>query len=321
MHIPDNYLSPSTCGIFMLIMVPVWRKAVQKVKEEISIKKMPLVGVMAAFSFLIMMFNVPLPGGTTGHAVGAALSAILIGPYASILAVTVALGIQALIFGDGGILAFGANCFNMAFVMPFVAYYVFNFIKDKILIKNNEIFAAFLAGYISLSVAAFFTSIMFGIQPHLFIDSAGLPIYSPYKMNIAIPAIMIPHLLLASVIEGVVTSAVYLYIKKTASDIIYEGEKLLIKPFYVALSLMILFAPVGLLASGTAWGEWGSDELKEMTGFLPKGMESGFGFEVLMPDYTLMAINEKIAYIFSALLGVVLVSGIIKLFFKNYKRI
>lgn len=81
-----------------------------------------MMGAAAALSFLGMMFNVPLPGGTTGHAVGGTLAAILLGPYAACISISTALLLQALIFGDGGILAFGANCFNMALVLPFVGY-------------------------------------------------------------------------------------------------------------------------------------------------------------------------------------------------------
>ena len=102
MHIPENYLSPSTCAVMAAAMVPVWTYSVKKVKEEIPKVKMPLLGIGAAFSFLGMMFNIPLPGGTTGHAVGGTLIAILTGsPSAGCIAVTIALLIQALLFGDG----------------------------------------------------------------------------------------------------------------------------------------------------------------------------------------------------------------------------
>src|SRR5574344_2447309 len=122
MHIPENYLSPSTCAVMGAAMLPVWLMAVQKVRQEIPKEKLPLLGIGAAFSFLSMMFNIPLPGGTTGHAVGATLLAVLLGPWSACLAVSIAPFVQALFFGDGGILAFGANCFNMAFVLPFVGY-------------------------------------------------------------------------------------------------------------------------------------------------------------------------------------------------------
>ena len=121
MHIPDNYLSPQTDAVMAVAMVPVWAHCIKKVRATLDREHMAFLGICAAFSFLLMMFNVPLPGGTTGHAVGGALIALLLGPEAAAIAVSVALALQALLFGDGGILSFGANCFNMAFVLPFAA--------------------------------------------------------------------------------------------------------------------------------------------------------------------------------------------------------
>ena len=95
MHIPENYLSPSTCGVMGAAMVPVWVHAVKKVNEELPKDKIPLIGIGAAFSFLGMMFNVPLVGGTTGHAVGGTLIALLFGPNAACIAVSIALLLQA----------------------------------------------------------------------------------------------------------------------------------------------------------------------------------------------------------------------------------
>ena len=107
MHIPENYLSPSTCAVMTAAMLPAWGYSINKIRTEIPKAKMPLLGIGAAFSFLGMMFNVPLPGGTTGHAVGGTLIAILTGsPAAGCISVSIALLIQALLFGDGGILAF-----------------------------------------------------------------------------------------------------------------------------------------------------------------------------------------------------------------------
>ena len=83
MHIPDNYLSPQTCGVMAAAMVPVWAGSINKIKKDMPKAKIPMMGVAAAFSFLAMMFNVPIPGGTTGHAVGGTLIAILLGPYAA----------------------------------------------------------------------------------------------------------------------------------------------------------------------------------------------------------------------------------------------
>jgi cobalt/nickel transport system permease protein len=297
-------------------MLPIWRRASSKVKNEITRQKMPLLGVAAAFSFLIMMFNIPLPGGTTGHAIGGALIAILLGPYSAVFAVTIALAIQALFFGDGGVLAIGVNCFNMAFIMPFTAFYLFKLIKKIIPSKNGEYFGAFLGGYISVNIAALVTAIEFGVQPLLFRDSSGLPLYSPYGLSISIPAMTIPHLLVVGILEGIITLGAYSYIKKASPEIIYKGKTNKIKPLYIIIGILILVTPLGLLANGTAWGEWGTEEIKNFIGFAPKGMEDGVNFKALIPDYSLGNVEEYLGYIISALLGVIIILIIFKILSK-----
>ena len=116
MHIPDGYLSPSTCGVLYVGAGAGWYAALKRLKRALLSRVIPLISVFAAFSFVVMMFNLPLPGGTTGHALGVTIAAIVLGPSGAILALSIALAIQALFFGDGGITTLGANCFNMAIV-------------------------------------------------------------------------------------------------------------------------------------------------------------------------------------------------------------
>lgn len=312
MHIPDNYLSPSTCALMSAAMVPVWTRAVKKVKEEIPRVKIPSLGVGAAFSFLLMMFNVPLPGGTTGHAVGGTLIAILLGPYAACISVTVALLIQALLFGDGGILSFGANCFNMAFVLPFLGYFIYKTIKDNVKSEKGEYLGIFLGSYAGINVAALCAAIEFGIQPLLFKDSAGLALYCPYPLSVSIPAMVIPHLLVAGIVEAAFTVFIVAYIKKVSPGTIYEGANEKIKAIYGLLAVLICLTPIGLLATGTAWGEWGVDEIGDVIsdgnalGFIPGGMKEGLQFEALMPDYAISGLPEIAGYLLSAVAGVAL---------------
>jgi len=292
------------------VMVPIWTKAVKKVKEEVSRVKIPMLGVGAAFSFLLMMFNVPLPGGTTGHAVGGTLLAVLLGPYAACISVTVALFIQAFLFGDGGILAFGANCFNMAFVSPFLGYFVYKLIKDRVKSQKGEYLGIAIGSYAGINVAALCAAIEFGIQPLLFKDSAGQALYCPYPLSVSIPAMTIPHLLVAGVVEMIFTVAIVAYIKKVSPGMIYEGAKERMNAIYGLILGLICLAPLGLLASGTAWGEWGTDEIKDVMtggntlGFIPKGMSQGFNFSVVMPDYAISGLPEIAGYILSAIAGV-----------------
>lgn len=319
MHIPDNYLSPATCAALAAAVAPVWAKAIRGVKKEVERVKMPMLGIGAAFSFLMMMFNIPLPGGTTGHAVGGTLLAVLIGPYAACISITVALLIQALFFGDGGILAFGANCFNMAFILPFTGYFIFKFIKERIASPRGELLGLAIGSYFGLNLAAFFTALEFGLQPLLFKDAAGLPLYCPYPLTVSIPAMMIPHLLVAGFIEVLFTMFIYSYVKKVSPGTIYEGAKEKIKAIYGLVVALICLSPIGLIAAGTAWGEWGAEEIQSVTtngktlGFTPKGMEHGFSFEALLPDYTLKGVPDVAAYILSAVAGVAILIIIFKI--------
>ena len=162
MHIPENYLSPATCAVMGAAMVPVWVHAVRRVNRDLPKEKMPLLGVGASFSFLSMMFNVPLPGGTTGHAVGGTLIAILFGPDAACIAISIALLLQAVIFGDGGMLSFGANCFNMAFVLPYAGYGIYSLIQKASGKKDRHgisYAAAAIGSYAGINLAALCTAI------------------------------------------------------------------------------------------------------------------------------------------------------------------
>jgi len=225
MHIPDGYLGPTTCGFFYLIMAPIWTVASKIVKKTLSAKQVPLLAIGAAFSFVIMMFNVPIPGGTTGHAVGGVLVAILLGPWAACLAITVALVVQALLFGDGGITAIGANCFNMAFVLPFTGYYIYKAISYNSSINSNRrVIAAGVAGYIALNIAAALTGFEFGIQPLLHKTVEGQALYCPYGLNTAIPAMLGEHLLVFGWVEAIVTALVIKYLQKQDPGLLAEGR-------------------------------------------------------------------------------------------------
>jgi cobalt/nickel transport system permease protein len=171
------------------------------------------------------MFNLPIPGGTTGHAVGSAVIAILFGPWAATIAVSVALIIQAFIFGDGGITALGANCFNMAVFMPFIAYYVFRLFFKILKVKRSVSVAAFISGYLSLVLAAILTAVEFGIQPMIASSADGKALYCPYDLSIAIPAMAIEHLLLFGIVEGIITSIIISYFLKNEPGLIYAFRK------------------------------------------------------------------------------------------------
>jgi cobalt/nickel transport system permease protein len=225
MHIPDGYLSPQTYIPLYGVFVATAAVAVKKVKKEVSVRNIPYLGMAAAFSFIIMMFNLPIPGGTTGHAVGSAVIAILFGPWAATLAVSVALIIQALVFGDGGITTIGANCFNMAIFMPFVAYFLFRLLGKSTSKKGRITIAAFVSGYLSLVLTAVLAGVEFGIQPVIASTSDGKALYCPYDLSIAIPAMALEHLLLFGIVEGIITALIVSYFLKHETGIIYAFRK------------------------------------------------------------------------------------------------
>jgi len=206
MHIPDGYLSPATVAVSYAVMIPLWAYGFRKLKEKLNEETLPLIGALSALSFIIMMFNVPVPGGTSGHAIGTTILAILFGPWVAFVSVSFVLLIQAVVFGDGGISTWAVNAFDMAFIAAFAGYYTFKFLKDK------TKFAPFIAGYIGISLAALSDAVILGIQP-LFWSANGHPLYFPFDLKVTIPAMMIAHLGVFGVIEGVFTQIVYSFIK------------------------------------------------------------------------------------------------------------
>lgn len=367
MHIPDNYLSPQTCAVMTAVCVPAWIISIRKVRGELPKEKVSMMGAAAALSFLGMMFNVPLPGGTTGHAVGGTLAAILLGPYAACISISTALLLQALIFGDGGILAFGANCFNMALVLPFVGYALYRLLtkgaaagtssseaspmqgrengtseKRRILAaavrkdgsgisEKRRLIAAGIASYVGINAAALCAAIEFGIQPLLFRDAAGQPMYCPYDLSVSIPAMMAGHLSifgLAEVVFTVLILAFYDKVGVSAAESVktdvpgnaaMDDEKKGSRAVGILIACLIVFTPIGLLAEGTAWGEWGTDEIVEMAGYTPAGMTGGFEWSSLLPDYSVGNLPEWFGYILSAVIGAAALIIIFKLFSNGKK--
>jgi cobalt/nickel transport system permease protein len=282
MHIPDGYLSPSTCAGLAAAAAPFWYVALKRVKASLSARLIPLLSLFAAFCFVIMMFNLPLPGGTTGHAVGMGVAAIVLGPWASILALSIALTIQAAFFGDGGITALGANCFNMAIVGSLVAYASYRLVAWRSGIGSmRRVVAAGVAGYAAINVAAFCAAVEFGIQPLFFRDASGAPLYAPYPLHIAIPAMMIGHLTLAGLAELVISSGMVAWLQRTdpallrmtAPDAPAGGELQPVSPpdrhrpvtrkLWLALAALLILTPIGMIAAGSAWGEWTASDFAD----------------------------------------------------------
>jgi cobalt/nickel transport system permease protein len=277
MHIPDGYLSPSTCALLYGAAMPFWYVALARLKRVLNTRRVPLLAVASAFCFVIMMFNIPLPGGTTAHALGVGATTVVLGPWASMLSLSIALFIQAVFFGDGGITTLGANCCNMAIAGSLAAHLVYRIVAGRAALTSSRRFVAgALSGYAAINVSAFLAACELGIQPLLFKDATGAPLYAPYSLPIAIPAMMIGHLTFAGVAELFVSGGVVAYLQRTNPLLLRrhaaeEGDGRarsagsgqgwrLTRPLWIRLALLMLLTPLGVLAAGTAWGEWGAGD-------------------------------------------------------------
>jgi cobalt/nickel transport system permease protein len=203
------------------ITIPFWAVASWKLNKTLKTKQAPYLALGAAFSFVIMMFNIPIIGGTSGHATGATLIAILLGPWAAIISVSVALIIQALLFGDGGITAIGANCFNMAVIGGLAGYGIYRLIAAGSDVKSRRRWVAgAIAAYLSLNISAVITAIQFGIQPLLERSPTGQPLYAPFPLSVAVPAMALEHLFLFGIVEAVVTALVIKYFQRNDPEML-----------------------------------------------------------------------------------------------------
>jgi cobalt/nickel transport system permease protein len=268
-HIPDGYLSPSTCGTLGAAMVPFWATAGRRVRKVVKSRYVPYVALGASFSFIVMMFNIPVPDGTSAHAVAGTLTAILLGPWAALIAVSIALIIQALFFGDGGVLALGANCFNMALALPFVGYAVYKLLSRNITLTNpRRAVAAGIGSYVGLNVAAFCAAIEFGIQPDLFKAADGTPLYAPFHLSQTFPAMALAHLTVAGIAEFALTFGVIAFWQRAnipilrinhpnvqVDGVLPDRRPLGWRWAVVALGVLVVLTPLGLLAPGGAFGE------------------------------------------------------------------
>lgn len=337
MHIPDGYLSPASCAVMYAGVAPAWAIAGRKVQKVVKTRYVPLVAVGAVFSFLVMMFNVPVPDGTTAHAVGGVLIACLLGPWAAVIAVSTALLIQALFFGDGGVLAYGANAFNMALVMPMVGYAVYKTLARRVpLTSRKRALAAGLGGYIGLNTAALLTAIEFGLQPTLFKTSDGIPLYAPFHLSQSIPAMMFAHLVVAGVVEFAVTAGVVAYLQRANLPLLRlnhatvpaserargdDSPRLTWRWAFAGLGVMAALTPLGLVAPGGAFGEDAPTALdlhKYRLDAVPSGLRhyASFWHNAMFDGYGFS--NDKhpvLGYLLSAAVGIAVIAAVVGLLF------
>lgn len=334
MHIPDGYLSPATCAAAYAVVMPFWYVALRKVERELHTRMVPLLAVFSAFSFVVMMFNLPLPGGTTGHAAGLAVAAVVLGFWGGMLAISTALAIQAFFFGDGGISSLGANSLNMACIGVGVAFLLYRAISGNAAVNSRRrVVAAAIAGYVAMNAAALAAAVEFGIQPIWFHTESGVPLYAPYSLGIAVPAMMIGHLGVAGFAEAIVSAGLLSWLQRAEPGLLRttapaaradsgaagSRSRLSLRRLVALLGVLMVVVPLGQLAPGTAWGEWSAtdfsdshkrEEIVRASGnrALPADVPAGLKqlsslWEAPISSYKLPYLPHPVGYALSAMLG------------------
>ncbi len=208
MHIPDGFVSPKVYIPAYAVAAGLWVYAARRVKRDLSEEALPLIAVITALAFVLMMIAIPLPGGTSVHASGIGVLAVLFGGWVSFLSISMVLMIQALLFGIGGVTSLPVNALAMGLAGGFVASWGFRLI-EHLSVKT----ALFLAGWLAVFVPAIILAVVLGIQPSIAHTAEGTPLFFPFGIKITLPAITIPHALLG-IGEGVLTVLVYQFVTR-----------------------------------------------------------------------------------------------------------
>ena len=295
MHIPDGFLSVTVSVILWIVSIVVIAYALRRVAEDLGERQVPLMGVLAAAIFAGQMLNFTVAGGTSGHLMGAAIATILLGPWASILVLTTVVGVQALIFQDGGLLALGANIFNMAVIGTAVSYFVY---QTVLRLTRGQRWGVLAGGFLAAWGSIVIASLAVGLQ---------LALSGTSPANIAIPAMGAIHALIG-VGEGLITIGALALISATRPDLLKAGEA---RPtggravWIGGLLIALILAIISPLASSHPDGlEW----VAEQKGFLD--VAQGPLYEII-PDYVFPGqINEAVATIIAGIIGTILVFGI-----------
>ncbi len=294
MHIPDGFLSVAVAAALWAVSLIVVGYALRRVNAEIGERQVPLMGVLAACIFAGQMLNFSVTGGTSGHLMGAALATIVLGPWAGILVMTCVVGVQALVFQDGGLLALGANIFNMGIVGVAVAHFAYRTARALWGAKpGGVVISGFVAGWLSIFVASLACALQLALS-------------GTSPANVAVPAMGGIHALIG-IGEGLITAGALAFLRAVRPDLLAQGaaRRTGDKVVWVAgLGVAALLVTASPLASAHPDGlEW----VAEQHGFLSAAQEPLYA---IIPDYVVPGVpNEALATILAGLVGLVLVFG------------
>jgi len=208
MHIPDGFLTPNTWVSAWVVSIGALSFCIKRAYKTLKDRAVPLMGITAAFIFAAQMLNFPVLGGTSGHLLGGVLAAVLLGPFAGAVVISVVLIVQCLIFQDGGLTALGANMFNMSFVGVLTGYYFYRLVSSFIKSDKGIIIGTAIASWLSVVLASSFCAFELALSGT-----------SPLK--IALPAMVFVHMFIG-IGEALITCLVVAFILKTRPDLIYN---------------------------------------------------------------------------------------------------
>lgn len=295
MHIPDGFLSVTVSVILWILSAAVVGYSLRRVNQDLDERRIPLMGVLAAAIFAGQMLNFAVAGGTSGHLMGAALATILLGPWAGILVMTTVVSVQALIFQDGGLLALGANIFNMGVIGITVSYFVFTTLRRLLgRTRWSLLVSGFAAAWFSIEISA----LAVGLQ---------LALSGTSPANLAVPTMAAIHALIG-IGEGLITVGALAFLTATRPDLVEAGEKP--QPagrlvWIIGLIVAFALAVLSPLASASPDGlEW----VAAQKGFLDTAQGSLYN---IIPDYVFPGVSNQVAAtILAGILGTLIVFGV-----------
>ena len=298
MHIPDGFLDGKTLALTGVLSAGGLAVAARQVNRTLPRNRIPLMGLGAAFVFAAQMLNFPVAGGTSGHLLGGVLAGVLLGPGAAAIVIACVLTVQALLFSDGGVLALGANIFNMAFIGAVVGWAIYRAVRKFLPGLRGQITAVFFAAWLSTVLAA--------------ATCAGeLALSGTLPAGVGFPAMLGVHALIG-LGEGLITALVILTIARTRPDLLEPenaaggergtGWEFLAFGFIVVLGLAIFVSPYAC-----AWPD-GLDKVAEKFGFAGHAATI---IQAWIPDYQMPGISSTgIATAIAGALGTLIIFGL-----------
>lgn len=294
MHAPDGFLTAGAAAATGALSLGTVGAALRQARHQLKEKQVPLAGITAAFIFAAQMFNFPVAAGTTGHLMGGALAAILLGPWVGMIVVTIVVVIQALAFADGGLTALGYNVFNMGIVTALGGYGIFRLFR-RILPKSSPgvVAATGLAAGLSVVLSAMAFSIQW-----LFGATAPVPFDTVFGSMVGV------HVLIG-IGEGIISALVVGTVLAARSDLVYGvadmGEAQLAdrtpittRTFLIAGSLVALLVAV-VVSQFAVDNPDGLERVAEQTGFIDSAREHALEGSVFADYATAGITNEALS--------------------------